>query len=55
MKCVKKNNEVKRVSDSVAYYLVNKSEGYGYCSKEKWKDAVRGPGWKEKRKEVVKY
>jgi len=37
MKCVKKDNVVKRVSDILAKQLVEK-EGYTYCSKSAWKN-----------------
>lgn len=39
MKCVKNNNEVRRVSDAVATELVAK--GWSFCGKQEWKKAVR--------------
>lgn len=36
MKCVKKNDQVKRVDDETARTLVDK-KGFSYCSKSEWK------------------
>jgi hypothetical protein len=40
MKTVKKNEEIKRVSDKTAEDLVA-NKGFSYCQKKEWKTAVR--------------
>lgn len=37
MKCVKKNNEVRRVPDLTAYEMVKK-DGWTLCMKREWKE-----------------
>ena len=39
MKCVKKNEEIRRVSDAVADDLIAK--GWAFCGKQEWKNKVR--------------
>jgi len=42
MKCVKKDGEIKRVSNEKAAELVE--AGWEYCPKSEWKVAKRGGG-----------
>lgn len=51
MKCVKNNNEVRRVSDAVATELVAK--GWSFCGKQEWKKAVRDVKKPEPKAEVT--
>ena len=39
MKTVKKNNDIKRVKDDVAQYMVSR-EGWEYCPKNLWKNKL---------------
>jgi len=40
MKCVKRNDKIKRVKDKEAYELVE-AQGWKYCPKSEWKEKVR--------------
>jgi len=51
MKCIKKSDgTIKRVSDEVAYKLINDGEGYTYCPKEEWKAQRKEAEKKEEKK-----
>jgi len=39
MKCIKKENEVKRVKDETAFRMVK--EGWSFCKKSEWKTGGR--------------
>ena len=43
MKCITKNDTVKRVTEEQAATAVNK-EGWNYCPKSKWKAQARNKG-----------
>ena len=45
MKCVKKGDEIRKVSDNDAAQLV-KDAGWSYCKREEWRKKVRDAGKK---------